>query len=467
MATRTDQLQSYQFMTQRVISAFVMRETDPLQSPLRRGIGAVFGGLMIAILVGAGFGVYGILTKVGSDAWKTSGSVVIEKETGATYVYVGGTLHPTLNLASAMLAAGQPNPSVFRVASNSLDSVPRGTTVGIAGAPDSLPSASARVGLPWTVCAVPDSSGSATAAWVGLAVSREPTGGKALADEAVLVKDAKLGMTYLIWHGRRHLVQSSRTVVQALFGAVNAVPVGTAWLNAIPAGVDIGPIRPDRHGEPSAAIDDRRIGDVLVARTGSGPQYYLVLADGLSPITALQHEVLGAIFPMTPAEVDLSFVNSAARSARERPTGETQPPAQVPTLVQPGTRDPLCAITAATPAAVVQVGGPVLGLDTAAPTTSVTRDGVPLADRVLVPAGRVAVIRVVGAPGAGAGSYFIVTDTGIKYPVVAPDVLALLGYSAAQAIEIPDHLAQRIPTGPTLDPAAAIRPALLNGGTES
>ncbi|MEN3308214.1 MAG: hypothetical protein V7603_4416, partial [Micromonosporaceae bacterium] len=41
MASRRDQLQSYQFLIHRVISALVMRETDPAESPLRRGVGAV------------------------------------------------------------------------------------------------------------------------------------------------------------------------------------------------------------------------------------------------------------------------------------------------------------------------------------------------------------------------------------------------------------------------------------------
>ena len=86
MASRRDQLQAYQFMTQRVLSAFVMRETDPAQSPLRRGVGAVFAGLMIAVMVGAGFGVVGIVTKTGSNNWRTDGAVVIEKETGASFL---------------------------------------------------------------------------------------------------------------------------------------------------------------------------------------------------------------------------------------------------------------------------------------------------------------------------------------------------------------------------------------------
>ncbi|MBO4209861.1 type VII secretion protein EccB, partial [Micromonospora echinofusca] len=327
MATRRDQLQSYQFMTQRVISALVMRETDPQQSPLRRGIGAVFGGLMVAVLVAAGFGIYGILTKVGSGKWKVSGSVVIEKETGASFVYLDGVLHPTLNYASAMLAAGRPNPQVFRVAGNSLGTVPRGTTVGIAGAPDSLPTAKSRVGLPWTVCATPgtDSSGRGTST-VALAVARVPAGGRQLGDEGLLVSDATQGMTYLVWQGRRHLVQESRTVVPALFGAVNPTPAGTAWLNALPAGVDIEAIRfPDR-GERSPAVPGQKIGDILLATTASGPQHYLVLDDGLAPVTPVQVAILRAGQPVEPTPATMAEVTAAPKSARRRqPAGQAPP----------------------------------------------------------------------------------------------------------------------------------------------
>ena len=143
-----------------------MRETDPQQSPLRRGVGAVFGGVMVAVLVAAGFGIYGILTKVGSDGWKTEGAVVIEKETGASFVYLQGVLYPTLNFASAKLA-GRPSTQVFRISSNSLGEVPRGNTIGIPGAPNSLPSVKKRIGLPWTICSLQttNQSGSQHTVW--------------------------------------------------------------------------------------------------------------------------------------------------------------------------------------------------------------------------------------------------------------------------------------------------------------
>jgi type VII secretion protein EccB len=462
MASRRDQLHSYQFMTQRVISAFVMRETDPRQSPLRRGIGAVFGGLMVAVLVAAGFGIYGLLTKIGSNQWKADGAVIIEKETGASFVYLNEALYPTINFASAMLAAGRPNPAVFRVASASLSSVPRRTAVGIPNAPNSLPPAAKRVGLPWTVCAVPgvDAAGEATSS-VLLAAATAPIGGRALVDEAMLVKDANQGMNYLLWHGRRHLVQNSRNVIPALFGAVTPVPVKTSWLNSLPVGTDIATVTVADKGKASPAVPGRKIGDVLAARTGSGMQYYLVFDDGVAAISELQKDIFAAKDPVEPILVAQADVNQMTRSGRmAAPGGETQPPPSTPKLVKPATGDIMCAVTRdARSTPTLSVGGAMAGADRAAPTPITARDGVALADGVLVPPGTVATVRALGAPTAAAGPYFVVTDLGIKYPLPSPAVLAMLGYPPAEAVDIPAELLARIPTGPTLDPNEAIRPA--------
>jgi type VII secretion protein EccB len=463
MATRRDQLHSYQFLTQRVISAFVMRETDPQQSPLRRGVGAVFGGLMVAILVAAGFGIYGILTKVGSDGWKTEGAVVIEKETGASFVYVRGALHPTLNFASAKLAAGRPSTRVFRVSSNSLGEVPRGNMIGIPGAPDSLPGFKKRIGLPWTICSVQVTDDSGTQITrVRLAVGRGTTGGRGLTEsEGLLVRDGLERTTYLIWRGRRHLIQDATNLVPAIFGEVGPAAVGSAWINSLPAGNEIRTINiPDR-GEPSPQVPDREIGEVLTTETGSGQQHYLVFDDGVAAITPLQLVILGAATDDLKREaVAVSVVNSAPKSSRLIPPANDAgaAPESAPTLVPAS--EQVCAVTSdgRTPPALV-AGGTVDGLDTVAPTTSASADGDLLADGVLVPSGRVAAVRVLASPTAEAGGYFVVTDTGTKYAVPSPEVLDLLGYPAVDAVEVPTALMLRLPTGPTLNPAEAIKAA--------
>jgi ESX secretion system ATPase EccB len=464
MATRRDQLQSYQFLTQRVISAFVMRETDPAQSPLRRGIGAVFAGVMVAIIVGAVFGVYGLLTKVGSNNWKVDGTVVVEKESGATFVYLGGTLHPTLNFTSALLAAGKPAAAAVRVAANSLSGVPRGVTIGIPGAPASLPPAGRMLGEPWTMCSAAGTD-SATST-VTLAVGVAPAGARVLGDnQGLLVKDSATGGgTYLVWRGHRYPLKQPKIVVPALFGATAApVSAGTSWLNALPAGVDIAPITVKNRGTASPAVPGRAIGDVLVVQTGAVPSYFLVLGDGMAPITDLQRLVLAAEYPVQPAPVSLFDANSAKRSNQlGQPTGDVKPPQSAPPLAQPASTDLLCAKTAsATAPPEISVGGAVAQLEAATPTGSRSTLGTSLADRVLVPSGRIAVVReAAGSDGTGTGAY-LVTDTGIRYPVPSDAVLTLLGYDPRQAVVVPESLLTRIPAGPSLDPAAATQAAKI------
>ncbi|GIF04486.1 type VII secretion protein EccB [Actinoplanes siamensis] len=451
MASRRDQLQSYQFLNQRVISAFVMRETDPAQSPLRRGIGALFGGLMLAILIGAGFGIYGILTKVGTDQWKSDGSVVVERESGASFVYLRGRLNPALNFTSAKLAAGRANPTVYRVAAKALAGVPRGVTVGIPNAPASLPAAGQQVRLPWAMCLVPGENPAAV-----LLVGAAGPAGADLGERGLLVSDGGTD-TELIWHGRKHKIQNSRTTLPALYGAVDPTPVGTAWLNALPAGADIAAVGVQNRGAASRLVPGFTNGQVLAVDVGvDGKQFYLVLDNGLLPISALQRAVLNASFPADPKNVPVTVVSGAPQL---KPAGnaEVQPPETPPTLATVAAGTTACAVTrAAAEAPAISVGGAASALSSAVPTSGAS-GGRALADAVGVPAGRFALVRV-----PGSGGYQVVTDLGLRHAVPDADALGRLGYAPGSATVVPTALVNAIPAGVTLDPAAAAKPAPTN-----
>jgi type VII secretion protein EccB len=445
------------------VSAFVMRETDPAQSPLRRGIGAVFAGLMIAVMIGAGFGVVGIITKGGSSSWKSDGTVVIEKETGAAYLYQDGLLHPMLNYASALLAAGKPNAPVLREPANSLAGTPRGGTLGIPGAPNSLPAAAKQLALPWTLCSVPGSGGADTT--VTLLVGSPVPGGHGLGKNGLLVVDQANRNTYLIWNEHKFQIKHATTVVPALFGAMTPTPAGHAWLGALAQGPDIDTLSVgDRKGQPSAKVPGRKIGDLVTVQIGIGQQYYLVYDDGLAALNALQtviYKAQGA----TTITIQPDLVTRAAKSNQlPAATGDDAPPTDSPTLAQPNAGDPLCvATTDANGTATVTTGGTVdAGAGTA--TASTSDSGTALADRVVVPGGRVAVVRPVGAPGSG-GAYYLVTDLGIRYAVVSDAALQMLGYQPSAAIDVPSGLVLRIPAGPQLSPADAVRPVNATGTT--
>ncbi len=465
MASRRDQLQSYQFLTQRVIAAFVMRETDPARSPLRRGVGAVFAGAMIAVLVAAGYGIIGLLTKVGGTDWRTDGAVVIESETGASFVYVGGSLHPTLNFSSALLVSGRRPPSVHRQSSQSLRGVPRGTTVGIPGAPDSLPAPDKVVTAPWTVCSVngKDGAGLSTTV-VTFAIGTALAGAREISDDqALLVRDSSLGESHLIWHNRRYRVQNPGLVLPALYGEVlSQLTVGTAWLNALPSGVDVGPIDVPGRGTRSIAAPTHTVGDLLSAPTGSGPQYYLVLGDGLTALTALQKDILVRQLGTNPAEVSLAELSAIPRHRDDPPPEDVRPPQAAPQLLETNGAELMCATAPDnTSVPVVTTGGTIARLDIASTPYPRAKVDTSLADHVLVPAGQLAVVRAMPSPEATAGTYHIVTDLGVRYAVSSEDVLGMLGYDPRQAVNVPSSVVGLVPAGPALDPATAALPAQL------
>ena len=83
------------------------------------------------------------------------------------------------------------------------------------------------------------------------------------------------------------------------------------------------------------------------------------------------------------------------------------------------------------------------------------------ASQVVLPPGAAAVVRALPRDGQPTDAYFIVTDTGGKYPVPSREVLGLLGYGGVAATPVPTGILGLIPTGPALDPATANQEAAV------
>jgi type VII secretion protein EccB len=466
MASRRDQLQSYQFMVQRVVSALVLRETDPAQPPFRRLSGAVFASVMVAVIALTGVALYGVIFPGGKDSWRAGDAVIIEKETGTRYVYRQGKLHPVANYASArlILGGGADTQSVSR---NSLVGVVRGPLLGIPDAPDALPDPDRLLGSPWTLCSQPveDDAGVLVSSTV-LVVGRRPGGGAALRDQAVLVKDAKAGTLFLVWRNHRYEIADEQTVVEALvLGQVPRIQVGEAWLNARPAGAALRPMAIDGRGAVSTAVAGARVGQVFVVQAQGGTrQFYVALRDQLAPITEVQADLL-LTSGKTWARQLAPGVAAGAPKAEPPPTGEEQPPARRPDVVTTsGASTSVCAafkgaaFAGATAAPEVLVGAAVSRTNGAIATNAQTEEGTALADRVLIEPGWGAVVEAIQSPGAQSGTLYLITDQGTRYPVASREVLATLGYGKATPMKLPASLVVRIPEGPELDPAAAAKP---------
>jgi hypothetical protein len=209
MVTRAELLRAHRFLRRRIVNA--IESGDPETPPSRRNAAVVVGAVLSLLVAGAAVARHYTNR---SPQWQRSDAVIIERETGAAYVYVHGVLHPTANYVSARLALGLSSARVITVAQADLQGAASGPAWGIAGAPNSAPSAADLVSS-WAVCT--DKAGVAS---LSLGV---PVGGSPMV--AVVVAN-QFNQTFMIV-GDRQTQYSGDALPQA------TVPL--AFLAAIPA----------------------------------------------------------------------------------------------------------------------------------------------------------------------------------------------------------------------------------------
>ncbi|MFF0717988.1 type VII secretion protein EccB [Micromonospora sp. NPDC003816] len=451
MPSRQDQLHSYQFTLQRVVAALVMRETDPVQSPMRRLAGAALASVLVAVVGLGAFALYGLFTG-GGATWRDTAAVIVEKESGARFVYREQRLHPVRNYASALLIVGAEQPRTVVVSRRSLDGVPRGVPLGIGDAPDSLPDTRRLTTAPWTVCSSVATPAGTERPRSVLMIGASADGGRPLGAYALLLR-APDGALHLLWQQRRHLVRDTDRVLAALaVTRARAVPVAAALLNAVPAGTDLKPLEIPGLGDRSVGVAGARVGDALVVRNpGGGRQYAVVLRDGLAGITELQAALLLArTGQREPDQVSLGRFAALPHLDDLAPNGAGAPPELPPPLATEDAST-LCA----------RVGddtGPVdvrLGVALPEPAAAPHRPTGQVAEQVVVEPGRGAVVESVAAPGATGGAVSLVTDLGRRYVLADAAVPAMLGYGDVRPVRLPAGVVDLVPAGASLDPETA------------
>ncbi|SCL35740.1 type VII secretion protein EccB [Micromonospora pallida] len=464
MRTRRDQVQAYRFVTRRTVSALLSGDPETTDLPMRRLGLAVFGSAMVAAIVLAGAGVYGLMTK--RSAPLEANTLVIEKETGATYVFVDGRLYPTLNYTSARLIIGDAAPPVRSMSQASIRERPRGRMVGIVGAPDDLPDRSSLVGLPWSVCNTPDPDDPRRST-TRLVLNQRLSGGTPLGDQAILV--SVNGQRHLLSRNTRMQILGGDAAIAALkMASVRPIEVGQQLINAVPAG--------PRLREPFVAGDK----EPSELQVGNGPawvgqifraadQHYVLTKDGLVPIGEITALLLrrdgGGVKDITPEQ--------AGRVLSDERLEEEGVPQKLPELRQAG---PGRATVCATYQAGSADGPPTTSIevfDRTPPELSPTapgsievrqteRDTVSTAERVVVPGGKGALVRAMsgvgeGGQGAAASTVYLITSQGIRYPLGSRsgDAVTALGYGGVTPLAVPASLLALIPTGPALERDAA------------
>ncbi|MCW3814499.1 type VII secretion protein EccB [Micromonospora sp. DR5-3] len=452
MRTRRDQVQAYRFVTRRIVSALLSGDPETNDLPMRRLGMAVFGSVIAAAVVLGGAGAYGQLT--GNAAPLESNTLVIERETGATYVFTDGVLHPTLNYASARLILDEADPTVRTMSQASIKERPRGRAVGIVGAPDDVPDRKSLVGLPWSVCDVPDPADPQRST-TRLVIDRPLPGGTPLTDRAVLVRvnDAR----YLLTGGSRlRVVGDEQALVALKMAGAATLTVGQQLLNAVPVGPALRKPTIDGDGSSSGlTVGDRpaKVGQVYRA----AGNHYVLTKQGLVAIKEVTALLLlgggGQITDITPDQAGQLLTDQ-----RLEPEGL---PDKLPTLheVRAG-RTVLCASYRAgapglPPVTTLEAfDQPPAELSAAAgvPARQTSRDAVRTAESVLLPGGKGVLVQPTagesGKPATGATVYLI-TAQGVRYPL-GPNAKAALGYGDVTPLAVPASLLALVPTGPTL-----------------
>ena len=492
MASRRDQYQGYRFVMRRHTGALLREDSDIADAPLRRLSNGTWGGVLAGLLGASAAALFGLLSPADSHGWQNGKSLIVARDSGARYVYVDGVLHPVLNYASALLILKAGAVAPVSVSRGALNSVTQGPPIGIAGAPDSVPAASSVVGGPWTVCddqavdslaqPVPQvtlyvgaaagasagaSGGASASASAGVSVG--PT--TPLPQESAILVQDPAGTRYLVWNGERLRLTDSQEAL-ALGYTSAALPVAAAWVNAVPAGPDLAAPEPAAGlGGPGPAVDGKpsRIGQLFSVNGAT----YVMEGDGLAPITPFQVR----LFQADPAEQAKVYgggeaVATPAGVAALNHLSATQPanisglPHTPPTLVDVSTGSvSVCATLAAGSQNSVTVATRTVAPATDVAAAAPTDHGTPVANRVTVPAGHAALVRLASSAGDAIGTEYLLTDRGVKYPISGSTVLSDLGLAAVAPTPLPPGFVALAPTGPALGEAAAavVQPNDPNG----
>ncbi len=381
-----------------------------------------------------------------------SAPIVMERRSGALFVRLGDTLHPVLNLASARLIVrtnADPQPmDAAALGRNKL-----GPMLGIPGVPQFLGQPLSESESQWSVCDTPDRT--------TVVVGGEPQSDALGRDQTLLVTTTG-GSTYLLFDGRRAVVNLDDAAVARGVGIVGRtpLPVSSTLLNLIPEAPPIATPRiPDAGKRGPDTLSGFPVGTVLRVARSVGDEYYVVLREGVQRVGQLAAELVRfsdsqgtrTAIPVAPDVIRTAKAVTRLPVSDFPDRSSLQSPARGTTICARWTR-------AASGRAVVSfsLGGPPIP-DGRAPVALAQSDAQgPAVDAVYVPPGRVAYVRATGLSGgdARAGVRYLVADTGVRFAVHDDDAAHDLGLDPSM-IAAPWPILATLPAGPDLSRANA------------
>ncbi|WP_194915259.1 type VII secretion protein EccB [Catenulispora rubra] len=447
MQTRRDHIQAYRFSAGRLVHAATAGDPGIGEQPFRRGNLGLVMGLMAAVLLSGGAAVYGLISPAPDKSWKAQGSIIVEKETGTRYILMNGQLRPTANYASARLAAGA-KPTVHIEPRSTLAALPVGPSIGIAGAPDSLPDPSALLDGTWSLCLGATGSGGSTV--LDLAPAQHAAAVPAGRPIVVTASSSE----YVLWNSRKYPVPNASVLAVLGLGNQAPLPVPTTWLGVIGDGDALSPAQIPSAGAPGPRIAGQKtkVGEVFQTTAGGVAQFYVLRGDGLAPITRTEAALLATVpgngQPLAVGPSDIAGTPASADQSLLR----RLPDMLATTSYAPPAGARLCAYQAA---ATSSAG---TGTATGVGPVLVTEAGQFFPDKtpVLIPPGKALIADSTStSPLTRAPAAYLITDAGMRFAVDGTDTLNALGYPGVAGHVFPDAVLGSMPAGPTLSVSAA------------
>lgn len=435
MATKKDLIEAQSFSRRRLLTAFTSgapggKELEPAQ-PLRAVVAAV---ALTAMVVLAGV-FYGLLQPGLPKGWEND-RLILVKDTGARYVSAQGELHPVINTASARLLIAAKNFKVISTDSTALHGIKVGSTVGILGAPDTLPPSASLIGDGWTACVAAD-GGTAVRIGSGRRVAETDGGAVVRRGEDLFVIAG--GLRYAVAAGDRD------PVLRAVgLDAAPVVEVDDAWLNLFTPGVAFEPMAVQDAGK-TVGSTGLEVGEVVHPQGNPASDRFLVTTDGtlarLSPLAfALYQLGTGAVMgdgrDVSPSAVRGIPTATAAAGGADWPQR---------TLAPTETGTGLCA---------------VLTHDGAVPhTVLATTTTTPQSGGVSVAGGGGALVAAEGSGSQGARLRYLIDASGTAYAIPGDasgrESTSRLGYSEKDVSRIGVDWIRFFDAGPALTQKAA------------
>ncbi|MFF4187268.1 type VII secretion protein EccB [Streptomyces sp. NPDC001691] len=505
MASRRDELNAYTFAKRRTLAAFIQPSPTGSEEGAPRPLHAVLPGGIVAVVLLAAFGAWGMFKPTAPPGWDTPGEKVIIASKSTTRYVVLTTdgkkeLHPVLNMASAKLLLDPAKGQVVNVDESVLDkgSLTHGATLGIPYAPDRLPSADeAGSAKRWAVCERPGDGGRAIqkAAFVLADRDQKRTDGaeRLTGGELMYVVGPDNKTRYVVdAQGTKYQVGSDELLLRALVGAGrDPERVSREWLETLRSGDPIAFPRIEGKIGGAAGVagglapEANRIGMVLKAPNGAGTQYYVVQQGKVSPVSDFTAKLLlysrdlrGLMKTGQATETNAAaFTPEATEFAPRKNWPRRMPVAVNDAGTANGSRNTVCNVLRD----VNKDNG-----ETTMSTWAGTDFPAPLptgSSSAYVTPGSGQLFRQIQGSETKAGGVFLVTDTGLRYAMQsnsdsadgdsgagltadqrkqldqeAQQAQTRLGYAKSEPAPIPISWSTFLPTGPRLSTGAARQP---------